>query len=165
MLTITNRSILPEVFQKLLDGAYITDPSIFYLPSPGKIKAQPGQKLKPENVCWDVTADIGPNDPDYLPVVFLTGYKITYSPGAAAVALARPYPQLRKPPRTWLQWRNGEPAGVPGIGVAYKSNATRDFTLRQNPDGSLRNFISPDFIAPSGKTYRQLTPDGPLDSK
>jgi hypothetical protein len=30
-----------------------------------------------------------------------------------------------------------------------------------NPDGSVANFISPDF-KPDGKTYRQLAPDGPM---
>jgi hypothetical protein len=30
-----------------------------------------------------------------------------------------------------------------------------------NPDGSMANFLPTDFDA-KGKTYRQLTPDGPL---
>jgi len=42
-----------EVFQILLDGGYATNPRIFYVPMPGKIDPQAGQKLKPENVGWD----------------------------------------------------------------------------------------------------------------
>ena len=40
-----------EVFQKLMDGGYVTDPALFYLPLPGKIKGVVGHRLKPENVC------------------------------------------------------------------------------------------------------------------
>jgi hypothetical protein len=49
-----------EVFQKLLDGNYAADPAIFYVPLPGKVKPIAGQKLKPENVCWDVTSGVDP---------------------------------------------------------------------------------------------------------
>jgi len=47
--------------------------------------------------------------------------------------------------------------------VIYKSNNSRFIKLdtTANHDGSIPNFISPDF-KPDGKTYRQLTPDGPL---
>jgi hypothetical protein len=47
-----------EVFQKLLDEKYISDPTIFYIPLPGKIKPIEGQPLKPENVCFDVTSGV-----------------------------------------------------------------------------------------------------------
>jgi hypothetical protein len=39
-----------EVFQKLLDGGYVTDPALFCLPLRGKYPAEKGAKLKPENV-------------------------------------------------------------------------------------------------------------------
>ena len=71
-----------EVFQKLLDGRYkwhagnyCVDPTIFYIGLPGKTKPVMGQKLKPENVCWDVTSGVDPRDPDRLPIVFLTATK------------------------------------------------------------------------------------------
>ena len=36
-----------------------------------------------------------------------------------------------------------------------------DLNTTANPAGSIPHFIPPDFD-PKGKTYRQLTPDGPL---
>ena len=44
-----------EVFQKLIDGKYVDDTTIFYVPMKGKTKPIAGQPLKPENVCWDFT--------------------------------------------------------------------------------------------------------------
>jgi hypothetical protein len=37
-------------------------------------------------------------------------------------------------------------------------------TLSDNSNASIRNFVPADFDA-KGKTYRQLTPDGPLPGK
>jgi len=132
-----------EVFQKLLDENYCSDPNFFYLPLPGKIKPVAGQKLKPENVCFDVTSGVDSDAPEGLPLVFITGYKVTYAPGAAAVPLAKPYP--------------------PAIIVFYLGNSTKILlpALGANPDGSIPNFVPLTFDA-KGKTYRQLTPDGPL---
>jgi hypothetical protein len=42
-----------ELFQKLMDGNYITDPAVFFVPLPGKIRAAMGAKLKPVNVTYD----------------------------------------------------------------------------------------------------------------
>ena len=66
-----------EVFQKLIDENYGNDPTIFYIPLPGKTKPLAGQKLKPENVCWDVTSGLDQNSPDELPVIFMTGYLVS----------------------------------------------------------------------------------------
>jgi len=126
-----------EVFQKLLDGGYITDPTIFFLPLPGKTKAA-GGKLKPENVGFDVTGGADSSSPDGLPLVFMTGYKVTYAAGGAAVPLATPYP--------------------PGIAACYKSNNSK-FMRGAGADGSIPNFVPANFDA-GGRTYRQLTPDG-----
>ena len=154
-----------EVFQKLLDGGYVTDPTIFYIPLSGKIKPVAGQKLKPENVCWDVTSGVDSSAPDRLPLVFMTGYKVTYAPGGSAVQIRKPYPPLT---RTWTQWWDNEPAPAdwPGIAVYYKGNNAMFLHLSnsENPDGTIPNFVKPDFDA-KGKTYRQLTPDGPLPEK
>ena len=79
-----------EVFQKLIDGGYISDPAIFYIPMVGKIKAGVGQRLKPENVCWDVTSPVDSSAPDGLPIVFSTGYKVNYVPGGAAIPFKKP---------------------------------------------------------------------------
>jgi len=157
-----------EVFQKLLDGGYCTDPTIFYISLSGKTKSLPGQKLKPENVCWDVTSSLNQNSPSGLPLVFMTGYKVNYVPGGTAVPLVKPYPPFWT--RTWLGWLRGEPEPPrnvntldPGIAAFYIGNLAKfmKFNTTVNSEGSIPNFISPDF-KPDGKTYRQLTPDGPL---
>jgi hypothetical protein len=151
-----------EVFQKLIDGGYVTDPTIFYVPLPGKVKAVAGQKLKPENVCWDVTSGVDSNSSDLVPLVFITGYRMTYAPGGSAVPVIKPYPPFWSEPRTWSQWWNDAPAPEPGpsgIAIFYKGNNA--VFLKLNLDGSLPNVVSPEF-KPDGKTYRQLTPDGPL---
>jgi hypothetical protein len=158
-----------EVFQKLMDGGYVTDPTLFYLAMPGKIKPVPGQKLKPENVSWDVTGGADMSSPDELPLVFMTGYKISYTPGSAAVPLVKPYPPfgLEEPYQNWFDWLLRRPtihwSAFGGIAVHYKSNTAKFmiFGPTANPNGTIPNFISPDF-KPDGKTYRQLTPDGPL---
>ena len=129
-----------EVFQKLIDEGYVTDPSIFYVSYEGKVRAKAGQQLKPENVCFDVTAGVDSNSPSELPLIFLTGYKLTYKPGAAATALFRIFPD--------------------GIAVFY-TNHSANFLKTRNADGSVPRFIPPEF-KPDGKTYRQLTPDGTL---
>jgi len=124
-----------DVFQQLLDQQYANDPALFYFPMKGKTKTITN-KLKAENVCFDVTNGILPDDSDYLPVAFTTGYKIDYIPGGKAHPLA-----------------NADPSG---IAVAYKSNSARFINhLKDTP------FIDP-FFAPQGRTYQQLTPDGPL---
>jgi hypothetical protein len=128
-----------EVFQKLIDGGYCTDPAIFFTPLPGKVKPVAGQKLKPENVCFDVTSALDADSPDGLPIVFMTGYKVNYASGAAAVPLAKSSP--------------------PAMIVVYKSN--KSIVLIPAADGSIANFI-PATFDPKGKTYRQLTPDGQL---
>jgi len=157
-----------EVFQKLMDGNYITDPAVFYVPLPGKMKAIAGQKLKPENVCWDVTSVGDSSSSDSLPLVFLTGYRITYAPGGSALPIVKPYPPFW-PERTWSEWSEGAPyrslrsLGPPGIAVIYKHPYAifKVLTIAPNGDASAANFVPVDFD-PKGKTYRQLTPDGPL---
>jgi hypothetical protein len=132
-----------EVFQKLLDAGYITDPTIFYFPLPGKTKPSVGKKLKPENVCFDVTSGADSNAPDGLPLVFITGYKVRYAAGAAAVPVAKPFP--------------------PTMMVFYKINSSK-FIFPDpvpNSDGSIPKFV-PEAFKPDGYTYRQLTPDGVL---
>ncbi len=149
-----------EIFQKLFDEGYVFDPSIFVggYPRSGKVAlTDPAQKLKPENVGFDVTIPIDASSSSDLPVVFLTGYRITYAPGANAVPL---FPDMKD--------RN------PCIAVAYLNGLCtymqRGFFPRPNfachnddvfPDGTVRNFI-PSTFNPAGKKYQQLTPDGPL---
>ena len=114
-----------EVFQKMLDGGYVSDPSIFYVPMAGKTKAVAGQLLKPENVCFDVTSAADRSALDGLPIVFSTGYKVNYVPGGVAVPLVKPYPKYEVPdPRSWWEKLRGWPVPayvIPGIAGCYKS--------------------------------------------
>jgi hypothetical protein len=128
-----------EIFQKLIDGNYVADPTIFYTPLPGKTKPTAGQKLKPENVCFDVTSGADSDASDLLPLVFVTGYKVTYAPGAAAVPVVKPTPRA--------------------MIAFYKGNNAK--VLIAGPDGSIANFVPASFDS-KGKTYHQLTPDGPM---
>jgi len=156
-----------EVFQELIDGNYISDPAIFYVPMSGKTPARPGERLKPENVCFDVTGGVTSSDPDPLPLVFLTGFKVDYRPGGRATSLTTPYPLLMGPERTWWEWLNGQSpmraSDLPGMAVSYKSNSasSRQLDLQSDEPGQVGDFVSKDFDA-HGKTYRQLTPDGVL---
>jgi hypothetical protein len=131
-----------EIFQKLIDGQYVTDPAIFFLPIPGKIKPT-SLNLKPENVSWDVTVPLDRNSPDELPVVFSTGYRIEYKPGGQAI------PIIGKDRYTQQ-----------GIAVCYHGNSAW-FKKNLTPDGPVPNFIPADANLGPGP-YRQLTPDGPL---
>ena len=158
-----------EAFQKLLDGNYVTDPTVFYIPMPGKVAPKPGQKLKPENVSWDLTAPVSSSPGSQLPLLFMTGYKINYVPGGSATPL-HGIPQyghtLQQP--AWENWLGLSPKidyePSPGIAVFYVNNSAWFHSSANDvpyPDGSLTNFVPPDF-KPDGKTYRQLTPEGVL---
>ena len=126
-----------EVFQQLLDGGYVTSPKFFYaeLGIPGKVPPVSNQ-LKAENVCWDVTCCVDSSAPDGVPVVFLTGFRITYQAGASAVPIS--------------------PSQASNfMAVYYKNNNA--MAKKVNDDGVIPDFIPADFD-PKGKTYRQLTP-------
>jgi hypothetical protein len=153
-----------EVFQKLIDGNYISDPAIFYVPMPGKTKCLVGSRLQPQNVCYDVPSGIQTNSPSELPVVFLTGFRIDYRPGGTAVSLVRPFPGIHHGSSSWWQTMIGGPfQPISGLPVAYKSNNAffRVGEIGADGMGVVRNVILPDFN-PNGQTYRQLTPEGPL---
>jgi len=141
-----------EVFQKLLDGNYISDPSVLYVDLPGKVKATT-KTLQPENVCWDVTCCVDRNSSDLLPIVFLTGYQVNYIAGTKVI----PRPE---PPHSWSDWWNGKtPSPRIVAAVAYKGNFKA--LLKVDADGSIPNFIPANF-EPRHRVYRQLTPDGLL---
>lgn len=132
-----------EVFQKLINENYVSDPGLFWLALPGKTKAT-SRTLKPENVAWDVTASVTNDSPDALPVVFLTGYKITYAPGASAEPLFK------------------TPDGrLPGIAVAYHGHNGLFIRAQDQSVGTVANVVPASFDS-GGKKYQQLTPDGPL---
>jgi hypothetical protein len=127
-----------EVFQQLIDGQYVTDPSLFYLRMPGKTRAT-NSKLTADNVCFDVTTGVVQDSSDDVPLVFTTGFTVTYAPGAKAI-------------RT-----EGEeaPFGNDGIAVVYK-NTSSAFRVADS-DGSISTLVPAKFD-PGKKTYRQLRP-------
>jgi hypothetical protein len=123
-----------EIFQKLMDAGYVTDPAIFYLDLSGKTKAT-GKVLKPENVCWDFTAGARPDDPSNVVLVFSTGTKMDYRPGA----------KIRVP-------RNA-PLGGDGVAVFYANEAAA-FMMAQDGETVIHG-VGYD---PKGQHYVQLTP-------
>ena len=128
-----------EVFQQLLDRGYVTDPAIFYIAgTTGKTRSA-SQKLKPENVCWDVTGGARSDDSADLPLVFSTGCKIDYVPNAKA------HPS------------ESSPFGDAGVSVCYVGKYSQ-FVLRQQDGAPIIKFT----FDSKGKIYRQLTPDGTL---
>jgi hypothetical protein len=171
-----------EVLQALVDAGYCNDPRIFYRPgSPGKTAPtyDQGAKIKPENVCYDITVPVGDNAPPGLPLVIMTGYRITYAPGATAVPLSEEIRE-RNPSmavcysdgsfaffrNAWWWFGEGDyrtPQTPVGSQIAYY---VRDDNLVKNGgrlhrDGTITNFIPSSFDA-AGVKYQQLTPDGPL---
>jgi len=158
-----------EVFQKLIDGSYASDNTIFYFPMKGKILPEDGQPLKPENVCFDVTSPVDSSASDDLPLVFSTGYKIDYAPGASAIALN---PPVRHWTDHWFEIFRPVPRvySNDAIIISYKNNnvtfrslfyTIHDGVSTDNPDNTIPNFMPANFDA-QGKTYRQLTPDGEM---
>jgi len=169
-----------EVFQALLDGGYNYQLDIVYRPgSPGKTAPtyDQGQKLKPENVCYDITVPVGENAPPGLPLVFMTGYRITYAPGAAAVPLSDEI-RSRNPSmavfyndgsfaffrNAWWWFGKGEYRQTTGgfQNVNYTlDDGSGQRSGRLHSDGTITNFIPSTFDA-AGVKYQQLTPDGSL---
>jgi len=83
-----------------------------------------------------MTRCVDSSAPDGLPVVFLTGFKITYQAGTSAVPIS--------------------PSQASNfMAVYYKNNNA--MAKKVNDDGVIPDFIPADFD-PKGKTYRQLTP-------
>jgi hypothetical protein len=140
-----------EVSQKLIDENYVTDPSVFYFPMPGKVRPT-SFRLKPENVCWDATCCVDKDAPYDLPLIYTTGYKVFYQTGTKVMSPAWP-------PRTWRGWLT--PDDYPrGYMIVFYLSIGGNF-LKTDPDGTIPHFISDKFDA-KGKTYHQLTPDGSL---
>ena len=135
-----------EIFQKLIDGHYLTDPAMLFEPSlalPGKFPAT-SNALRPENVCWDVTIPVDSTSSDDLPLVFETGFRVTYVPCGSAMPVS-----------------SQEAAHHGGIWVYYRGLNASYFRADMRPDGILVNFVPPQFD-PKGKVYVQLTPEGPF---
>jgi len=166
-----------EVFQKLLDGNYISDPNILFVPLPGKVRSS-GSKLKPENVAYDVTTGVDGHSSDSVPIVFLTGFRLEYRSGGSAISRVKPFPSTAAPLSSWFnpfQHRDREvlPILFDGLPVAYTSNnawfrqaRSKEHPVQYTPDGfGIVPDIIPFGLDLQGQTYRQLTPEGPLEAK
>jgi len=125
-----------EIFQKLLDGHYVTGPETFFVLTGGKFPADSNQ-LDSRNVCFDVTAGASPKSPADLPLVFTTGFNVTYKPGVNATHATDIVGILH------------------GIAVGYNGGATH--FRHAASDGTVPNVVPADFDA-KGETYRQLEP-------
>jgi type II secretory pathway pseudopilin PulG len=130
-----------EVFQKLLDGKYISDPGLFYLEMPGKTKAT-SSTLTAENVSYDVTWGVTSSSSGSTPLVFCTGYIVTYTAGASAARDSTSPTPFPGPDRL-----------LAGLAVAYKDNNARFL----QGDETVPNFVPPDFDAGT-VTHHQLKP-------
>jgi hypothetical protein len=75
--TPAGASTSTEVFQKLIDGKYVSDPALFYVAMPGKVSPV-GNQLTADNVCFDVTAGLTSSAPSGVPIVFTTGFTLSY---------------------------------------------------------------------------------------
>jgi hypothetical protein len=126
-----------EIFQKLIDGKYADNPAEFYFPMDGKTKPT-SSKLKPENVCFDATAGATVGSPDSLPLVYSTGYVISYVAGDNALPIDR----------TKVPWA--------GIGVVTKGNQAN--FIQADETGTVPNLTPPAFN-PEKRIYQQVTPD------
>lgn len=147
-----------EVFQRLVDGNYVSDPAIFYLRMPGKGRAT-DVHLKPENVCYDVTSGVDSSAPDGLPVVFVTGYKVDYRNARRISELASPQPSFLGD-LSWDEMPNFRVKLFFPVGVILKGN---EIQLAQWPlPKNYREGDSVEDFDARGHIYRQLTPTGPL---
>jgi hypothetical protein len=151
-----------DVFQKLLDGNYVSDPKMFYLRAPGKTSPS-DEHLKPENVTYDVTSGIVGPVPNGLPLVIVTGYKIDYQHGGKVTPLEGTRPSFLGVKRTWIDWLNFKPSMLFAPPVISEMNGRP--VVPGVVSGSIKtdsqNVSAQDFEA-QGKTYRQLAPDGPV---
>jgi hypothetical protein len=148
-----------EVFQKLLDGNYVSDPAMFYLPMAGKSSAR-GSHLEPENVCYDATGGISGTLPSGLPIVFITGFEVDYRLGGGVTRQVGPAPKFFGGPRTWMQWLHLEPRifiPLARAGGGTEVESENDSLPTDNGDKLVgKNRES------AGWIYHQLTPNGVL---
>jgi len=121
-----------EVFQKLIDGKYVSDPALFYIAMPGKVSPV-GNQLTAANVCFDVTAGLTSSSPSGVPLVFTTGFSVSYG-------------------NTMRVTRDGV-SPFPGFIAIYTGKSGRFLKLAQGETA----VIGPLFTL-FGSHYRQLKP-------
>ncbi len=98
---------------------------------------------------------------DDVPLVFPTGYRVTYAAGAPAVPRTNPYPLYgdRETPSSWDRYHGWPmPNIVMGVGVGYADQHefyVAFLKLAQSGDGAwiIPKFIPADFTS-TKQTYR-----------
>ncbi len=138
----------------LLNGNYITDPSIFYVAGTGGASKPSGlsapYSLAAANVCFDFTVNntgstgLNSSAADGTPLCQLTGGTISSYTGGASCTV------------------NGATAafGTDGLSVTYKSNSAKFMkaTITGTSTGSISNFIDPSYNDPAESSYGAVTP-------
>ena len=156
-----------EAFQKLLDENYVSDPGIFLggFPRPMKIRGKQ-LKLEPEDVGYDLTVPLDIHSPDDVPVIFLTGYRITYAPHADAIPVSPLV--IDRTPNMAVAYQNQWGDRMPWVYVKptrlFDYKRERDHEDQVLSDGTISRFI-PSTFAAKDHFYQQLTPYGPITSK
>ncbi len=105
----------------------------------------------------DMTGGVGSGDSADLPLVFSTGFRITYVPGGAATPLIQPFPRYGASYDFW-------PFTLTGVNQA---RLTVFYLGNRAEGGGWDSYLPLTRVVPAtfdakGKTYRQLTPDGVL---
>ena len=86
---------------------------------------------------------------------------MNYVPDGSAVLLKSSLPSFHNDSLTWIQeWNHDALLSGDGSLIMLHPGGGEE-GLKPETDGTFPHFISHDFNA-HGKTYRQLTPDGPL---
>ncbi len=151
-----------EVFNHLMEQGYLAPENaanLYIRGMPGKEPFRTEQtwwewmtgtpaptQLEAKHVCYDVIAPLTHRDPDGMPMIISTGWKLNFEPGAL--------PQVRDQKLLDMPWLQG------GMLVYYKRNVCLILGA-SFLDGSAKpsgiHQLIPEEIDPT-KTYRQLTP-------
>jgi hypothetical protein len=153
-----------EVFQKLIDEHYVSDPAIFYsfgIANDNKTRAT-SNTLKPENVCFDITVPVTDDSPNGLPLIFVSGFTISYKKGSSAFA---PFYSNGHIGGMAAFYKNDQPLSVLSMFGSNRSKTIYQKAVFEKRGADvvrcIPNFIPLDF-KPDGRDYQQLTPDGLL---
>jgi prepilin-type N-terminal cleavage/methylation domain-containing protein len=141
------------VANALLNGGYITDPTIFYVagePNAKKVVAGQGggngatASMKASNVCWDFMGyaagtGLSSNDPDQVPLIWSTGntLAVPLASGEAITVGAN------------------NPFGADGVPVVYKSGQSK-FQKASTTTGTVANFVDASYTPPTTPPNYQI---------
>jgi prepilin-type N-terminal cleavage/methylation domain-containing protein len=138
------------IAQNLLNGGYISDPSIFFIAGGSTTKftgSNAAQGITAQNVSWDFLGSgatytgLTTSDPEQLPLVWSTGNTITIPAAAGSYGTATVN-------------ANGKNAyGTDGIPVAYLSGASSFKKVSNITTLSITQFIDDSYTPPTTSDY------------